>query len=219
MAGSIQSDINQALGTLGVLAQLSPQLKEHAENMAETRKIKNEEKALKEQGEAMASSKSSIRPEIEEDINNRTRELAKRKFELNPSAETYSEYAKQIPRKLPPEDPEDIHREKMAGVQDEARREAEYNYAYNEAYNQEFSRLDKMSQAMSRVDRQSEAKRTQRNFVRDYLSKMPMLGETVGSIDARNPGFAKKIAAQYSKSQRKTIMDQMDKEGKNGKSN
>lgn len=218
MAGTIQGNINQALGTLGVLAQLSPQLKEHAENMAEKRKIKNEEKALKEQGEAMASS-SSKRPEIEEDINNRTRELAKRKFELNPSAETYSEYAKQIPRKLPPEDPEDIHREKMAGVQDEARREAEYNYAYKQAYSKEMSNLEMQQQAMDKMSRQTEAKKIQRRNFMDYISKMPMLGETVGSIDARNPGFAKKIASQYNKSQRKSLMDQMDKEGKNGKSN
>lgn len=213
---SIQGSVNQALGTVGVLATFSPQLKEHAEKMAENRKIQKEEKALKEQGEAIASSNSSIRPEVEEDINNRSRELARRKFELEPSAETYSEYAKQIPRKLPPDDPEDIHMKRMAGVQDEARRAAEYNYAYKQSYNNELARLDKQQQAMDRVGRQSEAKKTQRRNFMDYLKKQTTsLGGTVGDLPEN---IQKQIASQYSKSQRKTIMDRMDKEKANGKS-
>ena len=216
MAGSIQGNINQALGTLGALATFSPQLQEHAENMAENRKIKKEEKALKEQGEAIASSNSSIRPEVEEDINNRTRELARRKFELKPSAETYSEYAKQIPRKLPPEDPEDIHMERMAGVQDEARRAAEYNYAYKQAYNNELANLDKQQQAMARMTRQADAKKALRRNFMDYLSKQTTsLGGTVGDLPK---DLQKQIASQYSKSQRKAMMDRMDKEKANGKS-
>ena len=213
MAGSIQGEINQALGTLGALATFSPQLQEHAENMAEKRKIKKEEKALKEQGEAIASSNSSIRPEVEEDINKRTRELARRKFELNPSAETYSEYAKTLPTKIK-EDPEILHEERMAGVQDEARRKAEYDNAYREAYNQELSRLDKMSQAMSRVGRQSEAKKTQKRNFMDYLAQQPTsLGGTVGDLPK---DLQKQIASQYSMNQRRTMMDRMDREGNNG---
>lgn len=76
---------------------------------------------------------------------------------------------------------------------------------------------ERQNQAMSRVQEQSEAKKKQRRNFMDYLSKMPMFGETVGSIDARNPGFAKQLASQYNKSQRKTMMDRMDKEAKNGK--
>lgn len=194
MAGSIQGDINQALGTLGALATFSPQLQEHAENMAEKRKIKKEEKALKEQGEAIASSNSSIRPEVEEDINKRTRELARRKFELNPSSETYSEYAKTLPTKIK-EDPEILHEERMAGVQDEARRKAEYDNAYREAYNQELSRLDKMSQAMSRVGRQSEAKKTQKDSMRKYIEELPIdLGGKVKDLD---PTLREQIISKY----------------------
>ena len=194
MAGSIQGDINQALGTLGALATFSPQLQEHAENMAEKRKIKKEEKALKEQGEAIASSNNSIRPEVEEDINKRTRELARRKFELNPSAETYSEYAKTLPAKIK-EDPEILHEERMAGVQDEARRKAEYDNAYREAYNQELSRLDKMRQAMSRVGRQSEAKKTQKDSMRRYIEELPIdLGGKVKDLD---PTLREQIISKY----------------------
>lgn len=213
---SIQGSVNQTLGTVGVLATFSPQLKEHAEKMAENRKIKKEEKALKEQGEAIASSNSSIRPEVEEDINNRSRELARRKFELEPSAETYSEYAKQIPRKLPPDDPEDIHMGRMAGVQDEARRAAEYNYAYKQSYNNELARLDKQQQAMAKQRRQKDAKITQRRNFMDYISSMPSsFGGTVGQLPK---DMQKQIASTYTKSQRKTIMDSMDKEKANGKS-
>lgn len=212
---NFQSSINQTLGTIGALATFSPQLQEHAEKIAENRKIKKEEKTLKEQGKAIASSRVSIRPEVEEDINNRARELARRKFELNPSAETYSEYAKQIPLTIRA-DLEDIHMERMAGIPDEARRAAEYNHAYKEAYNQEFSRLDKMSQAMSRVDRQSEAKKTQRRNFLDYIRSMPTsFGGTVGQLPK---DMQKQIASTYTKSQRKAMMDRMDKEKSNGKS-
>lgn len=212
---NFQSSINQTLGTIGALATFSPGLQDHAENMAEKRKIKKEEKALNEQGKAMASSNSPIRYEVEEDINNRTRELARRKFELKPSAETYSEYAKKLPITFS-EDPEYIHMARMADVQDEARREAEYKHAYKEAYNKEFSRLDKMSQAMDRAGRQSEAKKTQRRNFLDYISSMPTsLGGTVGQLPK---DMQKQIASTYTKSQRKTVMDRMDKEKANGNS-
>lgn len=50
-----------------------------------------------------------------------------------------------------------------------------------------------------------------RNF-KDYLSQLPTsLGGTVGQL---NPQMQKQIASQYSKSQRRTIMDRMDREAK-----
>lgn len=214
MAGSIQGDINQALGTLGALATFSPQLKEHAENMAENRNLNKRQKALDAQIEAATSTGKALRPEVEEDLSERSRDIAKRRFELKPSAETYSEYAKQLPFKPLPEDPEDIHMERMAGIPDEARRKAEYDHAYREAYNQELSRLDKMSQAMSRVGRQSEAKKTQKRNFMDYLAQQPTsLGGTVGDLPK---DLQKQIASQYSRNQRRTMMDRMDREGNNG---
>lgn len=214
MAGSIQGDINQALGTLGALAQFSPQLKERAENRAESRRIEKEEKALKEQTDAINSTGREIKPQIEEDIKERTRDLAKRKFELNPSKETYSEYSKTLPDKPFKEDPEDAHWERLEAIPDEARRAAEYDYAYKQAYNKELANLDKQQQAMARQDRQKEAKKSQRRIFMNYLKKQPVFGETVGSIDERSPGFAKQLASQYNKSQRKAMMDRMDKEAK-----
>lgn len=214
MAGPIQGNINQALGTLGALATFSPQLQEHAENMAEKRKIKKEEKALNAQTEAATSTGKALRPEVEEDLEKRSRDIARRKFELNPSAETYSEYAKQLPIKTPPDDPETVHEERMRGIDDEARRKAEYDYFYKQAYNQELSRIDKMSQAMSRVGRQSEAKKTQKRNFMDYLAKQPTsLGGTVGDLPS---DLQKQIASQYGKNERRTMMNRMDREGNNG---
>ena len=214
MAGTIQGNINQALGTLGALATFSPQLQDHAEKMAEKGKIKKEEKVLKEQI-AAASTGNALKPQVEEDINKRTLDLAKRKFELNPSEETYKEYARQIPGKPIKEDPEIIHQERMADVSDLARRNAEYNYAYQQAYGREMSNLAAQQQAMGRMNRQKEAKKTQRRNFTTYLSQQPTsLGGTVGDLPV---SLQEQIASQYSKSQRKAMMDRMDKEAKNGK--
>lgn len=214
MAGTIQGNINQALGTLGALATFSPQLQDHAEKMAEKGKIKKEEKVLKEQI-AAASTGNALKPQVEEDINKRTLDLAKRKFELNPSEETYKEYARQIPGKPIKEDPEIIHQERMEDVSDLARRNAEYNYAYQQAYGREMSNLAAQQQAMGRMNRQKEAKKTQRRNFTTYLSQQPTsLGGTVGDLPV---SLQEQIASQYSKSQRKAMMDRMDKEAKNGK--
>lgn len=195
MAGSIQGDINQALGTLGALATFSPQLQEHAENMAEKRKLKSEEKALKAQTEAATSTGKALRPEVEEDLEERSRDIAKRRFELKPSAETYSEYAKQLPIKTPPDDPETVHEERMRGIDDEARRKAEYDYFYKQAYNQELSRIDKMSQAMNRAGRQSEAMTTQRDNIRKHIEGLPIsLGGKVKDLD---PELMEKVVQKY----------------------
>ena len=153
MAGSIQGDINQALGTLGALATFSPQLQEHAENMAENRKLNKRQKALDAKIEAATSSGKELTPEVEEDLAKEARDIAKRRFELKPSAETY------------------------------------------EAYNQELSRLDKMSQAMSRVGRQSEAKKTQKDSMRRYIEELPTdLGGKVKDLD---PTLREQIISKY----------------------
>ena len=190
MAGSIQGNINQALGTLGVLAQLSPDLKQRAETKRELRSISKSEPVLEEQvNQSLKPAMSGKYKEAEatvakENLKNLA-DTRKRKYELDPSKENYDNYLTALRSKATYGNMLDIKREK----------------------------------AMSNATSIAESKKNQRRDFMDYISKMPMLGETVGSIDARNPGFAKKIASQYTKSQRKTMMDQMDKEGKNGKSN
>ena len=79
--------------------------------------------------------------------------------------------------------------------------------------------LERQKQATEKANKVKEAKTEQktkrRNFMRDYLSKQPTsLGGTVGELP---PAMQKQIAATYSKSQRKTMMDRMDREAKDGK--
>ena len=74
---------------------------------------------------------------------------------------------------------------------------------------------EEQSIAMDRVSRQQETKKTQRRNFMDYLSKQTTsLGGTVGELPMP---MQKQIASQYSKSQRRTMMNRMDKEAKNGK--
>lgn len=77
----------------------------------------------------------------------------------------------------------------------------------------------KQEEAAKRAKKSSQDEVTQkqkqrRNFA-EYLAKQPTsLGGTVGDL----PKTAQKqIAAQYTKSQRKSLMDKMDREASNGK--
>ena len=75
---------------------------------------------------------------------------------------------------------------------------------------------DKVKQelAQKQMKQQQEAKKTQRRNFMDYLSKQTTsLGGTIGDLPKETQ---KQIASQYSKSQRKAMMDRMDKEAKNG---
>lgn len=76
---------------------------------------------------------------------------------------------------------------------------------------------DKVKQelAQKQMKQQQEAKKTQRRNFIDYLAKQPTsLGGTIGELPKT---MQKQIASQYSKSQRKAMMDKMDEEAKNGK--
>ena len=75
--------------------------------------------------------------------------------------------------------------------------------------------IQKQEEAKSKVKQIQEAKKTQRRNFMDYLAKQPTsLGGTIGELPK---SMQKQIASQYSKSQRKAMMDKMDKEAKNGK--
>lgn len=68
--------------------------------------------------------------------------------------------------------------------------------------------------AMDRMGERAQAKKTQRRKFMDYLAKQPTsLGGTVGELPKP---LQKQIASQYTRSQRKAMMDRMDEEAKNG---
>lgn len=206
MAGPIQSDINQALSTVGVLAQLSPQLQEHTENMAKSRKLDKRQKVLDKQGRIAV-----------QDLNKKFTPDAKGNVTIDPQTESELQQSrKELMRQN--QEQEDISRARY-DLKPTLRNYQQWQLdaSINQNLKDEFANIAKQKKAMARLSRQSEAKKAQRRNFMDYISKMPTLGETVGSIDARNPGFAKKIASQYTKSQRKALMDRMDREARDGK--
>lgn len=77
---------------------------------------------------------------------------------------------------------------------------------------------DMQTKAMTRMNKQKEAKGKQRRYWKDYLAKMPYtVGTLSGKVGDLPPEVQKQIASNYTKSQRKTIMDRMDREAQNGK--
>lgn len=209
---NFQQSVNQTLGIAGALAGLSGA----SQKAAEKRNIKKQQKVLDKQVQAAAATADGkpINPEVEAELDKKQLELSKRRFEVNPSEKTYKEYVKSIPTTVK-EDPEMIHQERMEGIPDLARRNAEYSHAYQQAYRKEMSNLEMQQQAMDRMSRQSQAKKTQRRNFMDYLRQQPTsLGGTVGDL---SPNLQKQIASQYSKNERRNMMNRMDREAANGK--
>ena len=88
----------------------------------------------------------------------------------------------------------------------------------NQNLRDEYANIAKQEQAMARTNRQKEAKDKQKRYFKDYLAKMPYtVGPLSGKVGDLSPEAQKQIASNYTKSQRKTIMDRMDREAKNGK--
>ena len=77
--------------------------------------------------------------------------------------------------------------------------------------NEYTARQEKAQEKVKKVKEAKEQQKTKRrNFMKDYLSKQETsLGGRVGDLPEH---VQKKIAAQFSKSQRKEMMDRMDRE-------
>lgn len=186
MSGTIQGNINQALGTLGVLANLSPDLRQRAENKRELRSISKSEAGLEEQLSQTLKPAMSGKYKEEESIVARENlynleSARKRKYDLDPSKENYDSYLSAMRARSTYDQMLD------------SRREA----------------------AMSKATSIAQSKANQRREFMSYLAQQPTsLGGTVGDLEMP---LQRQIASQYSKSQRKAMMDRMDKEAKNGK--
>lgn len=73
----------------------------------------------------------------------------------------------------------------------------------------------RMQKAMKKVANKQDAKQKQKRNFMSYLKEQPTnLGGTVGELPLN---IQKQLAKQYSASQRKKLMDTMDKEKTNGK--
>lgn len=194
--GVIQNAINQTLGTVGIAARLSPEY----ETKQELHKLGKQETALSVQQE-------TLRPidydELEEgrtigaqqykEILEKQAEVAQRQFELNPTKESMRKAAfarsaaGQGPLMSFKADPEEIMME-----QEELRQQ----------------------EAMDKVGKKQGAQLRQKRKFKDYLSKLETsLGGTVGDLPEK---LQKQILKSYSPQQRRQIMNQMDKEKKDG---
>lgn len=70
----------------------------------------------------------------------------------------------------------------------------------------------RQEESIKKVKQQQEAKKVQRRNFMSYLKKQPIAGGgTVGELPIN---MQKQIASQYSKSERKKLMDTMDMGGK-----
>ena len=160
MAGSIQGDINQALGTLGALATFSPQLKEHAENMAESRKLDKRQKVLDEQAKiAEQGLKKKTTPNANGDIvideqtaseikqsrkeimrqNQEQEDISRRRYDLKPTLENYQKW--------------------------------QLDASINQNARDEYANIEKQEKAMGRVGRLQEAKKSMMEGIHQYMKQ------------------------------------------------
>ena len=194
---NFQQAVNQTLSTAGVLAGLSGIPQRKAAEKAEIEKEKAAQAALDKKEQVLAEAADVAGRGVQADV---------------PGTVAY-------------QTSQDIAKERT----EVARQQFERNPS-NDTY-RKYSHLRSMayglpglilpadeeeqSIAMDRVSRQQEAMKTQRRNFMSYLAQQSTsLGGTVGDLPMP---IQKQIASQYSKSQRKTMMDRMDKEAKNGK--
>lgn len=190
----IQGSINQLLQSAAIFGRLAPDY----EKKVEMRQLTKQEDVLKGQVEAAKQSlterKANLKPgELEQDVDvlkqatQKGVQLAEKGFELDPSTETYEKLLK---RKRTAESASQIEKDYLAQRQQLAERKA---------------------QSALQLEQNRVAK-SKRNFM-EYLGKQETsLGGTVSELP---PAMQKEIASQYSKSQRKSMMNRMDKEDKN----
>ena len=198
---NFQQSVNQALSTAGALAGLSGIPQRKAAEKAEIEKEKAEQAALDKKEKILAqqaniagtrvraNTPGTTQFKIYEDIAKESAEIARQQFEKNPSNDTYKRYSEL--------------------------RSIAYGISSRTLHDDE----KKQSTAMDRMSRQQEAKKTQRRNFMDYLSKQPVFlqGTTSGTVGDLPKEKQKQIASQYTKSQRRTMMNRMDKEANNGK--
>lgn len=197
MAGSIQGDINQIIGMVGALEGLSGVPQRRAAKKAEIEKEKATQAALDKKEQVLAEAADVAGRGVQADVPGTvayqtSQDIAKERTEV----------ARQQFERNPSKD---TYRK--------------YSHLRSMAYELPGLILpadeEEQSSAMDRMGKQQEAKKTQRRNFMSYLAQQSTsLGGTVGDL---SPDLQRQIASQYSKSQRRDMMDRMDKEAKNGK--
>ena len=194
---NFQQSVNQALSTAGALAGLSGIPQKKAAEKAEIEKEKAEQASLEKKEKVLFDQANIAGKDVRANIPGTIQ------FKISQDiAKEITELARKQFERNPSSDTY-----------------KKYSRIRSIAYGMPFQTLRddarKQSIAMDRMIKQQEAKRTQkRNFMSYLAQQSTSLGGTVGDLPMQ---LQEQIASQYSKSQRKTMMDRMDKEAKNGK--
>lgn len=197
---NFQQSVNQTIGTVGVLAGLSPTLRQKKLDRAESDKLTRQSEVA---DRAITQASKGIdldEPMIAEndayiDALQNKENIAKRLFDLNPTDESYGKYNEAFTkRQMASLDLQDA-REKWKKDTDDL--------------------IKKQEQAMADMESKKEAKKTLRRNFTTYLAQQPTsFGGTVGDLSS---DLQKKIAAQYDRNARRRMMNQMDREARDGK--
>lgn len=191
---SIQANINTMLSLAGILASQNPSLQAMAKKRSDIANLNKQEKAI---NAAIAATGANIA--AKEPYGEQLTEVKKKQFELDPTAESFKAYKETEPRRVltTEAEPEDIARERY---------ESELKEQEVNQYLQMYRNAETKAQETLQT-KQEEKRKTRRNFL-DYMKNEPTsLGGTFGELD---PALQKKIASQYSRAERKKIMDRKD---------
>ena len=206
---SIQSNVNTALSLASLLATQNPALRAKAEKRAELKSLGRKEEVL---SKAVSESGGAGDSKIAQELTDQLGELKKQQFELDPSAESFQAYRQQRYHTT------EGQKERTTTVREDPQAVAEELYEKAQYKREVLSNLDAMmnpgkaqeaaAKAQEATKVAQEQKRATRRKFTDYLKDEPTsLGGTFSQLD---PKLQKAIASQYSKSQRKAIMDRKD---------
>ena len=226
MAGTIQDSINNALGVAGVLTGLTgiPQERREAARLDKIRKsARSQRDAIVGTLEDAPSDSPEYAgaKETTQYFDEKLGEATRAKFEVRPTAENANEILKENIKAqrnkaiIGQAEQRKVEREGME--KEEADAQAAYQEEMNQRMEQGYVPDDEVraQQAMGRMGKQQKAKKALRRNFMTYLAQQPTsLGGTVGDL---SPELQKKIATQYDRNDRRRMMNQMDKEAKNGK--
>lgn len=192
---SIQSNINQGLSIASLLISQNPQVQAAAKKRTDIRNLSQQEESI---NKAIESTGSDIA--AKEPYGEALSDIKKKQFELSPSEETFKAYKETTPSRVLTVEasPEEIAQERFEAEQ----KEAEVNQ-YLEMYRSAETKAQE-----NLAVKQNEKRNTRRNFL-DYMRDEPIsLGGAFGELDIK---LQKKIAQQYSKAEKKKIMDRKDR--------
>ena len=198
MAG-IQAGINQLITTAGVFANLNPSLRAAAEKRTKVGKLEKQAESIEKARDIVPN--LADKESYQNDLNAVKKEL----FDTDPTAQRYADYQKDIPKPLT-ETEADIDEIAQEIAEKEMREEA-----LRERVNQlkkPYDPNEVMSKMAEKGKSQIEQRAKRRDFMKALGAEQVNFGSGAeGSVSELPKNLQKAIAAQYSKSQRKELMD------------